>query len=142
MTRIFGYIVMAVIVLFIIFAIIVVARLFRERTRTMNNSLPDLNKINKDDESEEKEQTVSNTDGFKNSDALNVSSKTKVNRSDYITDQKQTTFEDDFGHVFDSEKRFEEEQNRKKHPKEVKIETNKVDLPNLDETNNSKKDGE
>lgn len=139
MGQILGYLILLVIAAFVVFTIFVIAKMFRERTKTMNADLPDLNELNKDT-TEEKHEQVEHVDGLENSAALSVSSKTKVNREDYIKGEKKTSFDDDFGHVFDAEKKL----HQRKEPtpkKEVKIEMNKIDLPNLDDENKTK-DGE
>lgn len=140
MSKIIGYIFVALIVIFAIFVIIVIGKMSRERAKAMNANLPDLNDLNKNKD-EDKKEVVEHVDGFENSDALSVSSKTKVNREDYIKGDKKTSFEDDFGHVFDAEEKLH--QKREPKPKEeVKIEVNQVNLPKLDDNKDNKKDGE
>lgn len=123
------WIVLGLITVFVIGLIIFNVKSIRSRIKRVNKKLPDLDSL-----SDKKEVTIStkkvdNTEQMK--EAMTVSSKTKINRKDYISGDKTTTLTQDFGDLLDTP----EERTAKK----IKESTNSVALPKLDESNSDNK---
>ena len=117
-----------IVAIFLIVVIIVVSiiifSVFKKRVETTKKKLPDLNTLGHKKDLTNMKETNKFDNSKQLSQAMSVTSDQKFNRADYITKDKKTTLEEDFGDTLDPAP--------KRTANKILAETKAVNLPTLD----------